>query len=192
MDSFCFFIAKQLSSKRVRELGIGWDWRRGSLLLVRAEYQAVLSHMIGHMVGGSATAVAPGQVPDEAPWLTTVPWLSGVMPVWNNSHGWSRFQMKGFRTQNWGSHSLISVYGGMIGVYLNGVEVRGDRQWAEFFPMASMLSCVLWFDVLDSHSPALYYNPCCHVFCCLLKIKSFIFHFWLFVPTEKKGISSAL
>lgn len=95
------------------------------------------------MVGGSATAVAPGQVPDEAPWLTTVPWLSGSMPVRNNSHGWSRFQMKGFRTQNWGSHSLISVYGGMIGVYLNEVEVRGDRQWATFFPMSSMLSCAL-------------------------------------------------
>lgn len=84
--------------------------------------------MIGHMVGGSATAVAPGQVPDEAPGLTTVPLLSGSMPMWNNFHGRSRFQMKGFRTQNWGSHSFISVYGGMIGVYLNEVEVRGNRQ----------------------------------------------------------------
>lgn len=36
--------------------------------------------------------------------------------------------MKGFGTQNWGSHSLISVYGGMIGVYLNVFEVRGDGQ----------------------------------------------------------------
>lgn len=102
------------------------------------------------MVGGSATAVAPGQVPDEAPGLTTVPWLSGSVPVWNNSHGWSRFQMRGFRTQNWGSHSLISVYGGMIGVYLNEVEVRGDRQWAEPFPMSSVFSCaLLWCCRLD-------------------------------------------
>lgn len=36
--------------------------------------------------------------------------------------------MKGFRTQNWGSHSLISVSGGMIEVYLSEVEVSGDRQ----------------------------------------------------------------
>lgn len=34
--------------------------------------------------------------------------------------------MKGFRTQNWGSLSLISVYGGMIGVDLNEAEVRGE------------------------------------------------------------------
>lgn len=55
--------------------------------LVRAEYQTVKSHMIGHMVRGSSSAEAPGPVPDEAPWLTTVPRLSGSMPVWNNSHG---------------------------------------------------------------------------------------------------------
>lgn len=48
--------------------------------------------------------------------------------------------MKGFRTQNWGSHSLISVYGGMTGVYLNEVEVRGDQAP---FPRASPLSGAL-------------------------------------------------
>lgn len=105
--------------------------------LVRAEYQTVKSHVIGHMVRGSSTAVAPGRVPDEAPWLTTVPWLSGSMPVWNNLHGWSRFQMKGFRTQNWGSHSLISVYGGMIGVYLNEVEVRGEQSLFPCLPCSA-------------------------------------------------------
>ncbi|TNN66184.1 hypothetical protein EYF80_023662 [Liparis tanakae] len=45
--------------------------------------------MIGQMVGGSATTAAPGQLPGEAPWLTTVPLPSGSMPEWNNSHGGS-------------------------------------------------------------------------------------------------------
>lgn len=45
--------------------------------MATVEHRAVQSHVIGHVVGGSATAVAPGQDPDEAPWLTTVPWLSG-------------------------------------------------------------------------------------------------------------------
>ena len=36
--------------------------------------------MIGHMAQGSASSVAPDHDPVEAPWLTTVPWLSGSQP----------------------------------------------------------------------------------------------------------------
>lgn len=45
------------------------------------------SHVIVNVVGGSTTTAAPGLSPDEGPWLTTVPWLSGVMPVWNKRYG---------------------------------------------------------------------------------------------------------